>query len=69
MLYVCILGFDVVMADGEQDVKYKLGWIVLPGYGAVPVPDELWTGHFKRINLPLTFWLTRTSLLTFFPSS
>ena len=40
-----------------SDVKYKLGWVLLPGVGAVPFPNQLWADQYKAYNLPLTFCL------------
>ena len=39
------------------DIKYKLGWIIVPGLGPMPLPNALWTDEYKRFNAPLTFWL------------
>ena len=43
--------------DVAADVKYKLGWVTLPGYGALPYPDQLWDDHYKHFNTTLTICL------------
>ena len=46
----------MLQADRNTDVKYKLGWVTVPGYGSLPVPPEMWTEEYKDLNLPFTFW-------------
>jgi hypothetical protein len=42
-----------------SDVRYNLGWVTLPGYGARPYPTELFDAHWKSYNPPLTAFLSR----------
>jgi hypothetical protein len=39
------------------DVKYQLGWVILPEYGALPVPDVLWPKHYVHFFIPLELLL------------
>ena len=53
LVEVVVLGEAVL----TPDIKYKLGWIIVPGLGPMPLPNALWTDEYKRFNAPLTFWL------------
>ena len=57
------LSYDT--ADVHADVKYKLGWVTVTGYGAIPYPDQLWDNHYKLFNTPLTICLN--SKISFHP--
>jgi hypothetical protein len=41
------------------DVKYTLGYTIIPGYGAIPVPNEMWDEHYRSFNMPLSLMLNR----------
>jgi hypothetical protein len=43
------------------DVKYKLGWVTLPGYGALPYPATLFVAPYTHYNKPLTWMLNSES--------
>lgn len=40
------------------DVKYNLGWVMIPGYGARPWPSALFPAEFQSYNAPLTVCLS-----------
>lgn len=39
---------------GWSIVKYNLGWVILPDYGAIPMPYPMFPGKYSKVNIPLT---------------
>ncbi|WWC86922.1 uncharacterized protein L201_001801 [Kwoniella dendrophila CBS 6074] len=56
MLLICELGM-LIWGAGWAYVKYHLGWTYIPEKGAIPVPTQLYSDHFKSFNNPLTIWV------------
>ena len=42
-------------------IKYKLGYVVIPGMGAMPVPPPLFPEKYARANNPLNAWVVSES--------
>nr|KIR44587.1 hypothetical protein I312_06217 [Cryptococcus bacillisporus CA1280] len=45
----CLFTWDA----GWCYIKYKLGWIYVEGYGAMPYPNEMFSRRYVKLNIPL----------------